>query len=205
MSDFFPPPPDTMARLAAALRGLEGRSGVDDNSVYDLVTSFVAPLPELRKAVRDWEASLPLNSATRDVAESVALVLCPACVADSVKGTRARRQPMLPEVPAWRELASLPRILSAEPAHFKLQPPPTPLFRYPFDSPVPIPAAEATAQWILTATETLGKACAATAVQPVALRASTEAQQVLGPAWGWFSGSGFVCSRGSWTSATCIT
>ena len=137
--DFLPPPPDTMTRLAAALRGLEGRLGVDDNSVYDLVTSFVAPLPELRKAVRDWEVSLPLNSAIRDAAESVALVLCPACVADSVKGTRARRQPLLPDVPAWRELAALPRILSGESAHFQLQPPPTPLFHYPLTALFPSP------------------------------------------------------------------
>ena len=134
-------------------------------------------------------------------AESVALVLCPACVADTAKPTPAKQLPLLPEILVWSMPGPLPRVLTGEPANFALECPPSPLFCYPFDSPVTISLADSTAGWLTKSTATLLEACRCVAERPVRLYAGDEAQQVLGPAWGWVVSSGFVFSKGSRKSA----
>ena len=198
--DFQAPPPDTVEALSVALRELERRGQVDDKAIYDLVTSFIAPLPVLRQVVRDWESSLEEGSALRDAAESVALVLCPACVADEVRCTPFKRRPLQPDVPVWKEIASLPRVLSGEAVHFSLKSPPFPPLSYPFDGPMSVKHATATASWLEASTTTLLQACRCVARQPAILKADPAAVQALGPAWGWFRAVGFLEFEGSWRS-----
>ena len=193
-------PPETVEALSVALRELESDGQVSDKAIYDLVTSFVAPLPVLRKAVREWEASLPEGSSLKDAAESVALVLCPSCVADEVRCTPAKRQPLLPDVPLWKEIAPLPRVLTGDAARFSLRPPPFPPFSFPFDGPISVQHATSFAVWLEASANTLLLACRRVASQPVILQADAEAAKALGPAWVWFLAVGFREFEGSWRS-----
>ena len=64
---------------------LRSSSCDDDQAIYDLVASYVAPLPMLRATLREWLSSLPVG-ALRSAAEDVLLVLKPDLLCSTVCG-----------------------------------------------------------------------------------------------------------------------
>ncbi|CAE7816687.1 unnamed protein product [Symbiodinium necroappetens] len=78
----LPEQTDLCLDLLAALERLES---ADDQEVYDLVASFVAPLPDLRRTLQTWVDSLPVG-ALRSAAEDVLLVLKPDLLCSQICG-----------------------------------------------------------------------------------------------------------------------
>ena len=131
--------------LLADLQALEGREELQDHLVFDTVIGHIAPLPVLRQVVSRWRDSLPSSSALYDAAESIALVLCPECVADEARPSPGRQAPLLPDVPSWKALAGLPRVLSGPSSLFRIPEPPSSALGYPFADPVTLKTASSTA------------------------------------------------------------
>ena len=97
--------------LTADLRSLERREDANDCAIYETVLAHIAPLPVLRDVVASWMAALPPHSPLYDAAETFSLILHPECVADSARPSPGRKAPLLPEVPVWHPLPTLPRVL----------------------------------------------------------------------------------------------
>ena len=74
--------PDLCHDLLEALRHVES---ADDQEIFDLVSSFVAPLPVLRRTLRTWADSL-LRGALLSSAEDVLLVLKPDLLCSQICG-----------------------------------------------------------------------------------------------------------------------
>ena len=74
---------ETHPPLARALATLAPGNPVSDQCIFDVVASFIAPLPVLRCTLQEWASSLAPSS-LRDAAEDVLLVLHPVHLCDSV-------------------------------------------------------------------------------------------------------------------------
>ena len=171
--------------LHAALRALEARSSLSDFDLYDIVISFIAPLPTLRAEVVRWKSALPPNSALYEAADNVSLILTPQCVADHVKRTVHKRAPMMPHVPAWKPVRPLPRVMTGCQFRIQLRDPPSLSFRFPFSDAVGVPTARAVTLWVADACGQLRAAATALAERPATVHASPQAWSALGPVYGW--------------------
>ena len=178
--------------LASRLRAASWGADVQDTDVFRTVTECIAPLPDLRRVVVDWMSTLDPSSSLYDAAESVSLILVPACAADRVQIPKSRVEPLLPSVPKWKSVGLLPRVMSGMVAWFKVASPPFQGFHYPFDGPFSVGAAGRVAQWLEEATSAVAAACEACLEQPVCVRIGRDALAAMPPAKQWLLEAGFM-------------
>ena len=153
--------------------------------MFDLVTSFIAPLPLLRQTVEAWLATLQPESSLYDSAERVSLVLNPTCVADKAQIPKRRHVPLLPEEPHWTTLLPLPCVLTGSSYELLVKPPPRVCLAYPFTAAIPPGRASATADWLREAVSAIAEACEKCAEQPISIKVGGQAQAILGPVLSW--------------------
>ena len=91
-------PPELCQGLLAALQAL---TCATDQEIFDLVASFIAPLPMLRQTLRAWMDSLPEGELLA-AAEDVLLILKPEHVCSSICGR-------VPDQPALRSFSPVIR------------------------------------------------------------------------------------------------
>ncbi|CAE7399380.1 unnamed protein product [Symbiodinium microadriaticum] len=107
-----PPREDLCLDLLASLQGL---ASADDQQIYDLVASFIEPLPILRRTVQQWMDSLPSGDLAASAAD-VLLVLKPDLLCSGVCGKTVDRSPCVdfsPDLvlPLYRSPASISPVL----------------------------------------------------------------------------------------------
>ena len=199
------PPEPACTALAAALRGLDAALIDSDCELYNLVISYIAPLPLLRRTVEDWLHTLDRSSKLYDTAESVSLVLTAQCVADKVKTPKSASVPLMPDVPVWKPVAEIPRVVSGNALSIQLPDPPSVRLLYPFVAPVPLPLATATADWVEGVCQRLGAAAEWCSSRPVEVLIGPQARSVLGPVTQWLVGVGFAEQGRTFTSGSSFT
>ena len=119
--------------LLTALRKFESEDCTSDFDLYDVVISHLTPLPILRNTVEQWLCTLDKDTRLYDVAESVALILTPACVADKAQVPKQAAPPLASEVPNWKPVNCIPMVLSGQASQVSATQPPSVHFAYPFD------------------------------------------------------------------------
>ena len=93
--------PETHPPLARALVALASRAMVSDQCIYDVVVSFIAPLPVLRATLLEWASGLEPGG-LRDAAEDVLLILHPVHLCDRVADA--------PSPPSYSQVAYAPQL-----------------------------------------------------------------------------------------------
>ncbi|CAE7224339.1 unnamed protein product [Symbiodinium sp. CCMP2592] len=188
-------PQDVHQGLLSALLELENP---DETTTWDTVVEFIAPLAHLRTTLWTWAAHARAQPMAHELASNVVLLLDPELCCDDFRHRRSALKGLdfLPALDTPAEIV-FPFILSGPVFTLRLDLPPLPEYRYPFQCSVPLAAAERHAKWFEAACDTVGAFVQQSQCAPVKLLASSAALACLEPTTSWLLLGGFErCSDG---------
>ena len=163
----------------------------ESEGLLQLCAEFIAPIEVIRYTLAAWSDELPALSRRAEAAANVLALLHPGSFADTCKFPKIGQPPLLPHLPKWRSLQVLPKVLTGDIVSLSIPDPPSPSFPFPFAGTACLQAANATTEWLATATGTLQAAARRCAEAPVRVHLSLGASRVLGVVDGWFFEAGF--------------
>ncbi|CAE7218389.1 Cpn2 [Symbiodinium sp. CCMP2592] len=173
------------------LEALEVLEGCDETEVFEVVESYVEPLPMLRKTVRTWGDN-HLGSAWHEmVVESLLLVLDPDVLAESRQ--QSVRPPAISSLPPdkWPSPSPLPMTLSGEPEVKSLMPPPSQVLSIQEPTSMTVRQAVSYVMWLDAATALCAECVETVRTGPVSLLCPG-LKQALGPGAVWLEAAGFA-------------
>ena len=172
------------------LQDLRSRESVEEEDVWEAVTSYVEPLDVLRATVKAWASLDDADHLRRATADNILLLLDVELLADHAQPKSMARAFPQDNPPAWADPGKAAFVITGDAVTFKLMPPPT--ARLDFAGPTSMRLREAIAYstWLESGCALLARALETSRTNPVVL-ACPALDSALGPASNWLKKAGF--------------
>ena len=172
------------------LQDLCSRDSVEEDDIWEVVTSYVEPLAVLRATVKAWASLVDDDHIRRNTADNILLLLDVELLADHIQPKSMARAFPQDKPPVWVDPGKAAFVITGDAVTFKLMPPPP--ARLDFAGPTSMRLREAIAYstWLESGCAQLARVLETSRTNPVVL-ACPALDGALGPACNWLKAAGF--------------